>query len=168
MKHQTTNKAGKHSNAFLPIFFFENYLNLQIRRFHTWQAGHEGTHVAFLPKMINHTWQAMHRGTPNAKSAISLSGNIPNPLTISEKLAMLLRCYVNNNALSGNGRGKNTGIVEPASDLHNTDTLGTPLKYLSNRRRCFFVDNKVVLIIRVFAIPIGAQAPMNSPCCCLT
>ena len=135
---------------------------------HTWQAGHEGTHVAFLPKMINHTWQAMHRGTPNAKSAISLSGNIPNPLTISEKLAMLLRCYVNNNALSGSGRRKNTGIVEPASDLHNTDILGTPLKYLSNRRRCFFVDNKVVLIIRVFAIPIGAQAPMNSPRCCLT
>ena len=59
--------------------------------FHTWQAGHEGTHVAFLPKMMNHTWQAMHRGTRNAKSAISLSGNIPNPLTISEKLAMLLR-----------------------------------------------------------------------------
>ena len=63
---------------------FENYSNLSIRRFHTWQAGHEGTQVAFLPKMINHTWQAMHRGTLNAKSEISLSGKIPNPLTISK------------------------------------------------------------------------------------
>ena len=56
-------------------------------RKHTWQAGHGGTHIAFLLKMMNHTWQAMHRGTLNAKSTISLSGNIPNPLTISEKLA---------------------------------------------------------------------------------
>ena len=38
-------------------------------------------------------------------------------------------------------RRKNTGIVEPAPDLHNTNTLGTPLEYLSNRRSCFFVDN---------------------------
>lgn len=72
-------------------------INLHFQRiekivFHTWQAGHEGTHVTFLPKMINHTWQAMHRGTLNAKSAIPLSGSIPNPLTISKKLATHLQC----------------------------------------------------------------------------
>ena len=55
-------------------------------------------------------------------------------------------------------RRKNTCIVEPASDLHNADTLGTPLEYLSNRRSCFFVDNKMVLIIGVFAIPIGCPS----------
>ena len=51
-------------------------------------------------------------------------------------------------------RRKNTGIVKPASNLHHADTLGTPLEYLSNRRSCFFVDNKVVLVVGVFAIPI--------------
>lgn len=51
-------------------------------------------------------------------------------------------------------RRKNTGIVEPASDLHNTNTLGTPLEYLPNRRSCFFVDNKMMLVIGVFAIPM--------------
>lgn len=59
--------------------FFENYLNLQIRRFHTWQAGHEGTHVTFLPKMINHTWQAMHRGTPQCEICDFLVGQHPEP-----------------------------------------------------------------------------------------
>ncbi len=32
---------------------------------------------------INHTWQAMHRGTLDAKTAFSLPGSIPDPLTIS-------------------------------------------------------------------------------------
>lgn len=32
---------------------------------HTWQAGHQGTLIAFLPSMMNHTWQAMHRGAPD-------------------------------------------------------------------------------------------------------
>ena len=51
-------------------------------------------------------------------------------------------------------RRKNTGIVKPAPDLHNADTLGTPFEYLSNHRSCFLVDNKMVFIIGVFAIPI--------------
>lgn len=33
--------------------------------FHTWQAGYQGTLIAFLPSMMNHTWQAMHRGAPD-------------------------------------------------------------------------------------------------------
>ena len=82
------NKQGRKAHKAFPAYVdFKSYLDKQIRRFHTWQAGHEGTLIAFLPKMMNHTWQAMHRGTLNAKSTISLSGNIPNPLTISEKLA---------------------------------------------------------------------------------
>jgi len=48
-----------------------------------------------------HTWQAVHQGALMRKTAFFFMGNIPHPLTISEKLAMLLRCYVNNNALSG-------------------------------------------------------------------
>ena len=51
-------------------------------------------------------------------------------------------------------RRKNTGIVEPTSNLHNADTLGTPLEYLSNRRSCFFVDNKMVLVVGVFAVAV--------------
>ena len=43
--------------------------------------------AAFLPSMIHHTWQAMHRGTLDTKSSIFFLDNIPDPLTISEKLA---------------------------------------------------------------------------------
>jgi len=83
-KLQLHNKLGRKAHKAFPAYVdFESYLNKQIRRFHTWQAGYEGTLIAFLLEMINHTWQAMHRGTLNAKSEISLSGNIPNPLTIS-------------------------------------------------------------------------------------
>ena len=101
-------KVGKAQKC-LPAFihFGRNTQLAEVRkyRFHTWQAGHQGTLIAFLPSMSRHTWQAMHRGASmrlrsfyntrkqclciytQAKTPFSLFGNIPNPLTISEKLA---------------------------------------------------------------------------------
>ena len=99
-------KVGKAQKC-LPTFihFGRNMQLAEVRkyRFHTWQAGHQGTLIAFLPSMSRHTWQAMHRGASmrlrsfyntrkqclciytQAKTPFSLLGNIPNPLTMSEK-----------------------------------------------------------------------------------
>ena len=58
-------KVGKAQKC-LPTFihFGRNTQLAEVRkyRFHTWQAGHQGTLIAFLPPMSRHTWQAMHRG----------------------------------------------------------------------------------------------------------
>jgi len=58
-------KVGKAQKC-LPTFihFGRNMQLAEVRkyRFHTWQAGHQGTLIAFLPPMSRHTWQAMHRG----------------------------------------------------------------------------------------------------------
>ena len=50
--------------------------------------------------------------------------------------------------------GKNTGVVELFVDAHVADAFGSPLKYLDNNRCCFRVDQKMVLVLRVFTIAI--------------
>ena len=50
--------------------------------------------------------------------------------------------------------GKNTGVVEHFVDAHVADTFGSPLEYLDNNRRSFRVDQKMVLVLRVFTITI--------------
>ena len=50
--------------------------------------------------------------------------------------------------------GKNTGVVELFVDAHVADTFGSPLKYLDNNRRSLRVDQKMVLVLRVFTITI--------------
>ena len=104
-------KVGKAQKC-LPAFihFGRNTQLAEVRkyRFHTWQAGHQGTLIAFLPSMSRHTWQAMHRGASmrlrsfyntrkqclciytQAKTPFSLPSNIPNPLTISPQSMNLI------------------------------------------------------------------------------
>ena len=53
------------------------------------------------------------------------------------------------------GRRKNTGIVEPASNLYHADTLRAPFENLTDGRSRFLIDNKVVFVIGIFAVPIG-------------
>lgn len=50
--------------------------------------------------------------------------------------------------------GKNTGVVELFVDAHVADTFGSPLKYLDNNRCSLRVDQKMVLVLRVFTITI--------------
>jgi len=104
-------KVGKAQKC-LPTFihFGRNMQLAEVRkyRFHTWQAGHQGALIAFLPPMSRHTWQAMHRGASmrlrsfyntrkqclciytQTKTPFSLLGNIPNPLTISPQSMNLI------------------------------------------------------------------------------
>ena len=56
-------------------------------------------------------------------------------------------------------RGRDAGFIEPAANLDNADALGAPLEYPANRGGCFFIDDKVVLVIGVFAVSIRCPRP---------
>lgn len=55
--------------------------------------------------------------------------------------------------------GKNTGVVEFFVNAHVADAFGSPLKYLDNNRCSLRVDQKMILVFRVFAIAIRCIVP---------
>ena len=62
-------------------------------RFHTWQAGHGGTHFAYLPICSEHTWQAMHVWTHSC--FLQISAVLPFAKTCWETSQTLQRFFQN-------------------------------------------------------------------------
>ena len=80
-------RRARHKSACPPLSIWEKYEACQHenRDFILGKLCLKGP-LSHFAAMLTHTWQAMLRG-PDAKTSFSLLDNIPNPLTISEKLA---------------------------------------------------------------------------------
>ena len=91
-------KVGKAQKC-LPAFihFWRNTQLAEVRKdgFHTWQAGHQGTLIAFLPPMSRHTWQAMPVYIHTGENSVFLVRQHPKPFNNFREIGCApFRCFL--------------------------------------------------------------------------